>query len=435
VPQSEAPNAPPATSDLTPTFGEIFSDGTAIELVRAVDSARPKLLFWDGRGQIVRDVIQHRGRSYMPATVPQTILRELSLPAHVGPFVSTRELLAEICTLIDQFVALPEKLTALVGRFVLATSLVDAMPKAPRILIHGPDIMRARRLLQLLQCVCRRGLRLAALSPGEFSSLPSGMHLTLLLGETSISPRLANLLEAAIVRGSLISKGGALRDLFGAQAILCDTGFDDDIWPLATIQIPCVPIPDRLQALDSEQQRKIVEEFQPRLLAFRISNYAAARATQFDSSQFSIPLRELSATLAAATPGDIELQSQLHELLHEEDREIKAKNRVEPNTVIVEAILLQCREAKLESIYVGEIAEAAEELLEGRGEGRRLDPGEVGRRIKNLGFATEPRDAWGVKLRLGNETCVRAHDLAHQFDAPGVRECPCRNVGNVGQID
>jgi len=125
----------------------------------------------------------------------------------------------------------------------------------------------------------------------------------------------------------------------------------------------------------------------------------------------------------------------LHELLHEQNDEIDAANWVDPNTVIIEAILAHCREAKMQSVYVGAIAEMAERILEGPGEIRKLDPGGAGRRIKSLGFSTEPRDARGIRLRLTNATCIRAHDLAHQFDVPGVEECECKDVGHVGQID
>lgn len=313
--------SPPALSDLIPTYGEVLPGRSLIELVRAFDSGRPTLLFWDGREHVVGDVIRHREKSYIARTIPETIFQALNLPSHAGPFVSTSELFGEICELIHKFVGLPEKFSALTGRFVLATWLVDAMAKAPRILIDGPDIMRARQLLQLLQCLCRRGLRSAALSPAGFCSLPSGMRFTLLVGETSFSSRLANLLEATLVRDALIMKAGELRDLFGAQVILRDTGLEEKICPPAIIQIPCGPIGNGLPGLDREQQRRIAEEFQPRLLAFRMSKFQAACTTRFDASTFSTPLRELAATFAAATPGDINLQTELIGLLHEEDGE------------------------------------------------------------------------------------------------------------------
>jgi hypothetical protein len=129
------------------------------------------------------------------------------------------------------------------------------------------------------------------------------------------------------------------------------------------------------------------------------------------------------------------LQGELFELLAEENSEAKASVWVNPNTVIIEAILVHCREAKVHSVYVGAIAEMAQQILHGRGENRKIDPGEVGRRIKALGFSTEPRDARGIKLSLNNAACVRANDLARQFEVPGIQACECKNVGHVGKID
>jgi hypothetical protein len=60
-------------------------------------------------------------------------------------------------------------------------------------------------------------------------------------------------------------------------------------------------------------------------------------------------------------------------LLEEESAEIEAANWVDPNTVIVEAILAHCREVKLQSVYVGEIAAMAGKILERRGEPVRVE--------------------------------------------------------------
>jgi hypothetical protein len=409
-----------------PTAGEVFLGGAFIEVVRAGDSARPSLLLWDGQHQVTGDVVEFRGQQYKLRTTHDSILRTLKLPATIGTFESVRDLLAEICKSIGQFVGLPEKFTALVGRFVLATWIADAIPTAPRLLIEGPDALRACQLLQLLHCLCRRALPLASVSPAGFCSLPSGMRFTLLLRDTNTSAKLSNLLGAAIRRDNPILKGGELRDLFGAQAILCETGFGVEGWSAGSICVPCLPSGQALPILDHAAQARIVKEYQPSLLAFRFANYESASSTRFDCSQFATPLQELAAALAAATPGDADLQRELHALLQDDNSEMESANWVDPNTVIVEAILVHCREAKMESAYVGAIAEMAEQILHGRGERRKLDPGEVGRRIKNLGFPTEPRDARGVKLRFTNAVCVRAQDLALQLKVP---VCTMAGVG------
>jgi hypothetical protein len=416
------------------TFGEAFAAGAFIELVPG-DSVRPNLLLWDGREQIVSEVVEYRGLRYKSRAIHDSILRELQLPRKVGALGSVRDLLSEICRLIDQFVRLPEKSTALVGRFILATWLVDGMQTAPRLLIEGPDTSRVRQLVQLLRCVCRRAIPISGVTPAALCSLPSGMRFTLLLHENSISPRLATLLQAATLRGNPFLKAGELRDLFGAQAIVCDSGFGAEAWAISSIRVPCIPIGERLPILDHEQQQCVAEDLQDKLLAFRFSNYQAACATKFDNAEFAIPLRDLSISLAAATPGNSELQGELHALLQEENTELEAANWVDVNTVLIESILVHCREAKMESVYVGALSEMATVILEGRGENRRLDPGEAGRRLKSLGFQTEPRDAQGVKLRLTDAVCVRAHNLAREFNVPGNLNGECRNVGSVGQID
>ena len=401
-------------------------------MIRTNDSARPSLLLWDGHNQVSGEVVEYRGRRYEPGAIHHTILRELNLPATVETFGSVRDLLGEICKLLDQFVGLQEKCTALIGRFVLATWLVDAMQTAPRILIDGPDIRRARQLLEVLRCVCRRALPVSGITPTAFCSLPSGLRFTLLLNQPVVSSALANVLHLSTLRGNPLLRSGELRDMFGAQAILSDSDCAEDNWRGSSIRVPCMPIGAPVPVLDDEQRRRIVEEFQPKLLAFRFANHAKASSTRFDTSKFAIPLRDLAHGLAAATPEEDELQGDLHPLFQVENAEIQAANWVNLNTVIIEAMLVYCREGKLESVYVGGIAEMAQKILEGRGEARNLDPGEVGRRIKSLGFSTEPRDARGMKLRLSRSVCLRVHDLAHQFDVPGVKECECKNVGHVG---
>ena len=285
-----------------PTRGEVFPDGSFIELIRPDDSAPLRLLLWSGGEELVGEVLTYRGRQYKPGIVHDTILRALKLPSRAASFGSLRDLLAEVSKLVDQYVRLPEKHTALVGRFVLATWLVDAMQSAPRIRIEGCDTFRARQLLLLLTCICRRSLQMTAVGPAAFCSLPSGFRFTLILDQTDISDKFSSFLDAAIRRDSPILKRGELLDLFGPQVIWRP---DDRAWPPGSISIPCIPCGQKLPALDQATQAEIVENFQPKLLAFRFAYLAEARATNFDASKFALPLKELAVSFAAATPGSL----------------------------------------------------------------------------------------------------------------------------------
>ena len=289
--QSAARKAVPSSvsEDPIPTFGDVFPDGAFLDLVRNGASMRPRLLLWDGREQIVDDDVEYRGQRYEPHAIHETFLRELKLPAQVGTSGPVREFLPEICKLIDRFVSLPEKSTALVGRFILATWLVDAMQTAPRMLIEGPDTARARQLMQLLHCCCRRAVPMSAVTPAGLCSLPSGMRLTLLLQQEAISPKLAALLNGAAFAGIQFSEP-ANCGIYSVPKWSCATrGFGEGIWVTSSIRVPCMPTSGRLPVLNAEQQQRIAEEFQAKLLGFRLSHYRAACATSFDHLEVRLP--------------------------------------------------------------------------------------------------------------------------------------------------
>jgi hypothetical protein len=426
--------AAPRVVSVKLTSGQVCPDGTIIELVRYGNSASSNLLLWHSGEQACGGTVEYRGEQYQPSPISESVLHELHFPPGVGPYGSVRELIAEVCQLINQLVSLPEKGTTLIGRFILASWLIDAMPIAPRRRIEGPDRVRACQLLEFLYCACRRALRLGALTPAGFYSLPSGMRFTVLLHQPSRSAQLVTTLKTTAIRNSAVLRNGELLDLYGAQAILCEGGFDGDEW-VGSIRIPCLPGGSPLPILGPEQQRRLVDDLQPKLLAFRFSNYQTALVTTFDVSKFAAPLQDISTSLAAATPGDADLQEVLHALLPDENSEIEAAGWVDADVVILEAILVLCREGKLKSAYmIKDIAEMANGILAGRGEDRRLDADDVGRRIRDLGFSKQPRDERGVRLRFSSDACDRAHALGHRFNVPGIRDCECRPVGDVGNV-
>jgi hypothetical protein len=96
--------------------------------------------------------------------------------------------------------------------------------------------------------------------------------------------------------------------------------------------------------------------------------------------------------------------------------------------VVIEAILAFVHEAKEDSVYVAEITEAAETILWGRGEHRKLEPRAVGGRLGMLGLISEPRNSKGIRLILTREVSRRVHELAYSFSVPsihdGAKRCP-----------
>jgi len=247
-----------------------------------------------------------------------------------------------------------------------------------------------------------------------------------------VSDKLQKLLDDASNRDRKIPFRGRLLDLFGVQVIQCDSVLADDARPLRSIQISMLPTEAALPPFDQEAQRQIATEFQPKLLSFRRANLGAAQGLNFDTSKFGFALRDLAQSLAAATPNDAELRADVFELLREEDSESRSAKWIDSNAIAVEAVLIAWSESSGEAVYVSELSNLAQALLNGRGGDSRIDPGAFGKRLKLLGFVTEPRDAKGKKLRLTEAVHSRALRLARDLDIPEPSELGRTEVSRAG---
>lgn len=121
--------------------------------------------------------------------------------------------------------------------------------------------------------------------------------------------------------------------------------------------------------------------------------------------------------MATATPDDVESQAEVLELLQDEDAESRSAGWTDLNVIAVEAVLVAHGESPGEAVYVSELSNFAQALVNGPGEHSTIDPGAFGKRLKLLGFRTE-RDARGKKLRLTEAVSNRALQLARELDIP-----------------
>jgi len=403
-----------------PTAGEIFADGAMIELAGGSNPARPQLMLLKGSTEITGAVVECGGQLYEPAEIETSILEQLTLPTRCCPHGTTRAFLTEIFKLIKNMVGLDEKSASLAARIVLGSAMVDALSLAPALVVSGPDTARANRLLTLLRCLCWHSVSLTGVTPAGFCSLASGARYSFLISQKSLSDKLRKLLDDSSSRDRKIPFRGRLLDLFGVQVIHSDSFLPADSHPLRSVQISVTPTEAVMPAFDQDAQRQIASEFQAKLLSFRRANLSAAQKLDFDASSLSLPLRDLARSLAAATPDDVTLQAEVLELLKEEEAELRSARWTDLNVILVEAVLVACHEKLGEAVYVSELSDNARALLNGRGENSAFDPGALGKRLKCLGFVTEPRDAQGRRLRLTEAVRSRALQLARDLDIPGL---------------
>jgi hypothetical protein len=408
------------------TAGEVFPDGSTIELIAGGSDGIPQLMLWDGQKETIGSHIEHHGKLYEAARIDGSVSRGLTLPTRCRHHGTTRDFLGEIFNLLANLVGLPEKPATLVARFVLCSAIVEAVSVAPALVIVGPDTDRGDRLVALLRSICWHSLPLTAVTPAGFHSLAGGPRFTYLISQSSMSDKLRVLLDSASRRDRKIPSRGRLLDLYGLQVLQSDSLIVGDSMLLRSIQISMTPTGQNLPAFGSDEQQRITDEFQAKLLSFRRVNLRAARNLQFDASRFSFELRDLARSMAAATPDDPELQAQVFDLLREEDVESRSRRWIDLSVIAVEAVLVACRESPGGVIYVSDLADNAQGLLEGRGEKLTIDPGVFGKQLKLLGFVTEPRDAKGKKLRLTEAVHNRAQQLTRDLGGPELKHDPQR---------
>ena len=232
------------------TAGEVFADGSMIELVGGAHPAHPQLMLWDGSNDIIAPALEHNGQAYKPAPIDNSILQQLMLPMRRSPHGTTREFLVETCALIANLVGLDEKSASLAARVVLCSALIDAVSVAPVLLIAGPDTARAHRLVSVLRCLCWHSVSLTSVTPASFCSLANGARYTFLISQANISEKLQKLLDDASRSDRKIPFRGRLLDLFGIQVIQGESVFADNPWPLRSIRISMVPSETALPAFD-----------------------------------------------------------------------------------------------------------------------------------------------------------------------------------------
>ena len=304
------------------------------------------------------------------------------------------------------------------ARFTLCSWLIEATQVAPALVLVGPDTMRGNNLVTLLHRLCRHGLRITGLTPAGLRALPSGAGFTFLIRQPMISDKLEALLDYASYRDQKIPHRGGLLDLFGAQVIHTESIPSGESLSHRSIVIPMIPGGAQLPVFDPDFQHRVTDDFQAKLLNFRRANLSVARNLQFDSSKFAFPMRTLAHAMAAATPDDTGLQADVIDLLREKDNDVRADRWTALSSVAIEALLVAGYESPGGVIYISDLAVIAEEILKGRGGDSAINAGGFGRRLKFLGFRTEPRDAKGMKLRLTEEVCRRARQLAEDFGIP-----------------
>jgi len=415
------------------TFGEVL-DRSMIELVPAdTPDGRFSLLFWDGtQAYVDRSFPLNAGpdsafkpRVYHAPDVDPTISQAIRFPTHIAPYESCRKLFDDLCALVGRFTGLSESQVLLSAYCVLASWFPECSSIPICVSIVGPYSTQGSQLFHLLSCLYRRPLLLGEMSVAGLHSLPLELCPSLFIERYEYSAELQRFLCALNAYSGFIPRKGRLISVSFARVVCTEEPLNDDAFGGRAIKIPVTLTCRTLPLLDKRARQEIADEFQPKLLMYRLANYSRVAKCDFDVPYFLPPVRELARFLRACGPDAPEFQQQIVALLKERNAEVQTDRSTNLCSFVVEAMLSLCHEFKRESVRVAEVADRVNTILSQRGEMLTLNAKAVGTRLSKLHLYTKRLDAKSRGLLLTDAALQLIHKLAEDYQIVSTQEQKC----------
>lgn len=224
---------------------------------------------------------------------------------------------------------------------------------------------------------------------------------------------MSRLVSASSSPGQVVLVRGEPREILCAKAISVDDGDFPEHLARTALRLTVRPTA-RVPWLTEAILRKLEEEFQNRLFAYRLAVWEKVVASDFDVPRFVTETRLLARTLGSCIIDDAELQGKIVDLLEAQDRENRLARSSDVRCVVIEAVLFHKREGRKLKFLVGEIAETVNNLFQSRDEPVKLTERKVGEELKRLGFRKR-RQGEGVYLILDAESQQLVERLARQY--------------------
>jgi hypothetical protein len=408
------------------TSGEMFTDGSLIELVASADDGKPALLFWNGKSVRFAPQIDHLGHFYQPLELDRSLWQSMRFPSAARPYASTTALFKGIANLFERYVALSAPEAAMVTAWTATSWFPDCLWSPPTLVVSGPDMSHAITFFRLLGCVCRRGLLLAEFSRNSFRYLPMALRPTLLVSQPYLARTMTSLLRASNYRGLFVpGNRGTVLDIACSKAVYWGMEGGADLLDDTALHLALPPARRDLPQLGVREQDQIANLFQPQMLMYRCRTFHRVREPRPASSSPTLPNSEIARNLAACIPGESDFAQTLIPFLQHQEQDALARRSCDVNSAVVEVIWAQSHETK--EIAVSQIAELTNALLRCRGEVLVYSGQEIGWKLKNLGFYRR-RNGTGMVLRFSRESRILAHQLARHYGLTlaaidGCRDC------------
>jgi hypothetical protein len=406
----------------TATGGEVFSDGSLLEIVHDPSgAARPTLLHWDGKVATVGPEMILGGCRYVPVELDPNLYRHLRLPSRLVKYGSTTQLFDNVRGLIAKYSGLTDKYSDLLTYFVFSTFFVDCLETVPCVILHGCASAEAVALLRLLGWFCRHPVLLTDAG----LSVPECLRPTRLICQSHIS--LDKLLAPLQLSGFGTSRHGSVHEISSATAIYLGDAELRSPFIDSCLRIPVAPSRLIASRIDEEREAAVLKELQNQLLSYRLLHFTKVKSSNFDVPEFSGSVRGLARTLGACIVEAPDLLTTLVMRLQDCDQAMRLDRVSQIHSILIEALLVCCHERRSD-VHIVDVAELANDILSRHGESLQLSAREVGGNLKTLGFRTVRLDSAGRGLYMLGEDCKRIHELGTLYNVPSLHErlpgCP-----------
>lgn len=347
--------------------------------------------------------------------LPIALYKSLRLPTAFKSCDSGREMFDHIRSLIQHHGMLTERQSRLVAYWSMAGWFADFLPFMPTLVITGPAFA-ADALLRVLQCVCRRPVLLAGISPASLRAITSNDVMpTLLIRTSQLSKGMASLLEASNQPGYFVSSGKDVWQFYGAKCIYVAGDGDPQIVGGRSIHVRAGRKASKLGRL--LPTKEAVQDLQNQMLFYRLVAHDDVAASSFRVPGFLPELCAMAQVLASPLEGEPELQKGIIELLLELNEQVRADYSCGLNAMILKAVLWHCHQSDQQQVLVREIAEKVNDFYREEGEALRVSNETVGHSLKNLGLYTRRLGSAGRGLSLDKVTQKRTHELSYTNEA------------------
>jgi hypothetical protein len=407
------------------TSGEIFFDGTVIDLMASADGGRPDLLLWDGKRATVAPRVTRSGVVYEGPVMDPTVGRIIQFPSSVerGPAV---KLFADVAGLFEEYLGVRQAIAQRLSLWNASTWLSDVLPSPPPLMISGPDMAVGMIGFQLLSCVSRRALRLAGINRSALVVLPMHLRPTLLINQPDLPRRVWQLCLSSNHRGLHVpGKAGAVLDWVCSKAVFLGMAPSADAWCGEALSVTLPAAERGLPILDEQAMMRIAHEFQARFQGFRLDRLSGTRKGCFSTGKLLFAGSEVAQNLFACVQREPELIQAVTPLLSSQEQETTARRMLDPNIVIVEVLWKPAHQER--KLTVKKITEASNVLLRLRGEKYEYNEEEIGWKLEHLGFKRH-RNGSGMVLNFSSENSHLLHQLARTSGInfpkwPGCSDC------------